>query len=141
MIGRPFTEIKPNDEYKVGQINIKVVYAYNTPIGNSTRKVHHKGGCVGYLLTIDGKTIYHAGDTDIIPEMKAFGKVDIAFLPIGGTFTMDLQEAVQATSIINPNIVVPIHFLKANPDIFKREVEQKLKTKTVILKTGQSYEL
>jgi L-ascorbate metabolism protein UlaG (beta-lactamase superfamily) len=133
LIGIPFEEVKPNDEYKVGEIKIKVVYAYNTPSGHSTRKVHHKGECVGYLLTIDGKTIYHAGDTDVIPEMKEFGKVDIAFLPIGGTFTMDIQEAVQATSIIDPKIVVPMHFLKAKPDIFKKEIKN-----AVVLKTGES---
>lgn len=136
LIGRPFEEIKPNDEHKVGEIKIKAVFAYNTPTGFSTRKVHHKGECVGYLLTTDGKTIYHAGDTDVIPEMREFGKVDIAFLPIGGTFTMNMQEAIQATSIINPKIVVPIHFLKANPDTFKKEIE-----KAIVLKTGQSYEL
>ncbi len=136
LIARPFETIKPNDEREVGKIKIRAVYAYNTPIGKSTRKVHHKGECVGYLLIIDKKTIYHAGDTDVIPEMKDFGKVDVAFLPIGGTFTMNIQEAVQATSIIKPNIVVPIHFLKANPDTFKKEIKN-----AVVLKTGESYEL
>ncbi len=136
LIGRPFEEVKPNDEHDVGEIKIKAVYAYNTEAGHSTRKVHHKGECVGYLLTIDGKTIYHAGDTDVIPEMKEFGKVDMAFLPIGGTFTMDIQEAVQATSIIKPIIVVPMHFLKANPDTFKKETN-----KAVVLKTGESFDL
>lgn len=136
LIGRPFEEIKPSDERKVGKIKIKAVYAYNTPSGHSTRKVHHKGECVGYLLTIGGKTIYHTGDTDVIPEMKEVGKVDMAFLPIGGTFTMNIREAVQAMSIIKPNIVVPMHFLKANPDAFKKEVKN-----AIVLKTGGSYEL
>lgn len=141
LIGRPFTEIKPIDEHRVGDIKIKAVYAYNTPAGNSTRKVHHKGECVGYLLTINGKTIYHAGDTDFIPEMKGLGEVDIVFLPIGGTFTMDIQEAIQATSIIKPKIVVPMHFLKTDPDMFKIGIEKKLIAKVIVLKTGQSYEL
>ena len=136
LIGRPFEEIKPSDERKVGEIKIKAVYAYNTPSGHSTRKVHHKGECVGYLLKIGNKIIYHAGDTDVIPEMKEFGKVDIAFLPIGGTFTMNIQEAIKATSIIKPNIVIPMHFLKAKPDTFKKEIKN-----AVVLKTGESYEL
>jgi len=136
LISRPFKEIKPSDEWKVGEIKIKAVYAYNTPSGHSTRKVHHKGECVGYLLKIGNKTIYHAGDTDVIPEMKEFGRVDIAFLPIGGTFTMNIQEAAQATSIIKPNIVVPMHFLKTKPDTFKKEIKN-----AVVLKTGESYEL
>jgi len=62
--------------------------------------------------------------------------VDIAFLPIGGTFTMNIQEAAQATSIIKPNIVVPMHFLKTKPDTFKKEIKN-----AVVLKTGESYEL
>jgi len=62
--------------------------------------------------------------------------VDMAFLPIGGTFTMNTREAVQATSIIKPDIVVPMHFLKAKPDTFKNEVKN-----AVVLKTGENYEL
>lgn len=136
LIGRPFEEIRPGDERKIGEVKIKAVHAYNTPTGNSTRKVHHKGECVGYLLTIDRKTIYHAGDTDVIPEMNEFGNVDIAFLPIGGTYTMNTQEAIEATSIIKPKIVVPMHFLKAKPDAFKNEIQN-----AVVLKTGESYKL
>jgi L-ascorbate metabolism protein UlaG (beta-lactamase superfamily) len=140
LIGRPFEEVKPNDERKRGKINIKAVYAYNTPSGNSTRKVHHKGECVGYLLTIDGKTIYHAGDTDVIQEMKELGKVDIAFLPIGGTFTMNIQEAVQATSLIKPRIAVSMHFLKAKPQDFQKRISGG-ETHAIILRTSESYTL
>lgn len=136
LIGRPFEKVKPNDEYEIREIKVKATYAYNTPTGHSTRKVHHKGECVGYVLTIGGKTIYHAGDTDIIAEMKELGKIDISFLPIGGTFTMDIQEAVQAVSLIKPSIVVPMHFLRANPDSFKKEIIE-----AVVLKTGEIYEL
>jgi L-ascorbate metabolism protein UlaG (beta-lactamase superfamily) len=134
LIGRPFEEINPNDERMVGEMKIRAVYAYNTPSGSSTHKVHHRGECVGYLLTIDGKTIYHAGDTDVIPEMKELGKVDVAFLPISGTFTMNIQEATQATAIIKPKVVVPMHFLKANPETFKKETNN-----AVVLKIGQSF--
>ncbi|MHB1253799.1 MAG: MBL fold metallo-hydrolase [Candidatus Humimicrobiaceae bacterium] len=137
LIGRSFEEIKPNDEHKVGKIKIKAVYAYNTPTGNSTRKVHHRGECVGYLLTMDGKTIYHAGDTDVIPEMKEFGEVDIAFLPIGGTFTMDIQEAAEAVLIIKPKLVIPMHFFRADPQNFKKKVDMLSQTKVAILKTGE----
>lgn len=135
LIGRPFEEIKPNDEWKIGEIKIKAVFAYNTPSGKSTRKAHLKGEGVGYLLSIDGKIIYHAGDTDLIPEMRDFGTVDIAFLPIGGTFTMDVQEAVRAISIIKPKTVVPMHFLKNNPNIFRNVVKGK---KVRVLKIGES---
>ena len=83
--------IKPGDAIKDGDIIITAVDAYNTQEGHSTRKVHHKGDFVGYLIQIKGMTIYFAGDTDVIPEMSGLGKVDLAFLPIGGTFVMDIE--------------------------------------------------
>lgn len=141
LIARPFEEIRPNDELKVAEIKIRAVYAYNTEVGNSTRKVHHKRESVRYLLPRRGKTIYHGGDTDLIPEMKELGEVDIAFLPVGGTFTMDIQEAVEAASTIEPRIVVPMHFLKADPRNFKKEFWALPKTKVEILETGEVLKL
>jgi len=82
-----------------------------------------------FLLEIAGKTIYHAGDTDFIPEMKLLGKVDVAMLPIGGKFTMDINEAVEATIAINPKFVIPMHYLKNDPEIFKEKIEVKSKVK------------
>ncbi|OQX19198.1 MAG: hypothetical protein BWK75_05890 [Candidatus Altiarchaeales archaeon A3] len=140
LIRRHFEEVNPNDEHKVEEIKIKVVYAYNTPSGKSTHKVHHKGECVGYLLTIDGKNIYHAGDTDVIPEMSEFGKVDIAFLPIGGTFTMNIDEAVDAVMAIKPKIVIPFHFKKKEePTEFMKKVEAKSDVEVVLLNIGEEY--
>jgi len=103
--------------------------------------VHHKGDCVGYLITLKGKTIYHAGDTDFIPEMKELRDIDVALLPIGGTFTMDIQEAVEAAIAINPYVVIPMHHLKANPQEFKKKVEAKTNIKVVPLKIGEVYRL
>jgi L-ascorbate metabolism protein UlaG (beta-lactamase superfamily) len=121
-LGTDIKVLRPGQEFNFKGIKIETVDAYNTETGNSTRKVHHKGNGLGYVLTIEGKTIYHAGDTDFIPEMKELGQIDIALLPIGGTFTMDLQEAVRATKAINPRIVIPMHRSKANPLDFKKKV-------------------
>lgn len=74
---------------------------------------------MGYLLEIEGHVIYHAGDTDLIPEMDGLGPVDVAFLPIGGTYTMNVEEAAQAALRIQPSLVVPIHHLQANPRTYK----------------------
>ena len=76
---------------------ITSIPAYNTLEGSSTRKVHQKGKGAGYVITIADKRIYHAGDTDLIPEMKTIGKIDVACLPIGGTFTMDIADAMKAS--------------------------------------------
>lgn len=135
LIKRKFIEVRAGSTFKLDNISVQVVDAYNTPEGHSTRKQHHKGECVGYLLTINGKTIYHAGDTDVIPEMKKFGRVGIAFLPIGGTFTMDASEAVKAAQIIKPNVVVPMHYLNTKPEMFEKAMCSKGNVK--VLKIGE----
>lgn len=140
-LGEDTRSIEPGEEITFGEIIIKVVDAYNTEQGNSTRKVHKKGRGVGYLITIGSKTIYHAGDTDLITEMRDFRDVDIALLPIGGTFTMDIQEAVEAARMISPSIVIPIHYLKADPQKFKNKVEAISDIKVVVLQTGEVYPL
>lgn len=136
-----FRVIKPNEEINFSYAKIKTVDAYNTPEGNSTRKLHHKGENVGYLVTINNKTIYHAGDTDFIPEMKDFGRVDVALVPIGGTFTMDMKEAVDAVRAIKPEIVIPMHMKDADPEEFKKIVEEKSDIKVIPLDIGETYKL
>jgi L-ascorbate metabolism protein UlaG (beta-lactamase superfamily) len=140
-LGKDIKVVAPGDEIPFGDITIKAVDAYNTEQGSSTRKVHHKCDCVGYLMTVEGKTIYHAGDTDYIPEMRELGKVDVALLPIGGTFTMDIQEAVDAAIVIKPGIAIPMHRLKADPEEFKDNVEARSDIKVVSLKIGEVYHL
>ena len=138
-LGKDIRVIKPGVGMVFGHIRVRAVEAYNTEQGSSTRKVHHKGQGVGYLITIEGKTIYHAGDTDFIQEMKKLGSINIALLPIGGTYTMDIQEAVEAAIVINPKLVVPMHFLKADPMEFKNEVEARSGIKVATLETGEEY--
>ena len=80
------------------------------PAYNPAKQFHPRSyNGVGYILEIQGTRIYHAGDTDFIPEMEKF-KVDIALLPIGGTYTMDVEEAVKAIKALNPRLVIPIHY-------------------------------
>ena len=140
-LGEDIKVVEPGQEFSFEGIKIETVNAYNTKKGNSTRKVHHKGNGVGYLLTIEGKRIYHAGDTDFIPEMTELGSVDVALLPIGGTFTMDLQEAVRAAKAINPKIVIPMHRNKANPLDFKKKIEATSNIKVVPLQIGEVFNL
>jgi L-ascorbate metabolism protein UlaG (beta-lactamase superfamily) len=140
-LGKDIRVVEPGEEISLGNIKIKVVDAYNTPQGSSTRKVHHKGDCVGYLMTVEGKTIYHAGDTDYISEMRELGKVDVALLPIGGTFTTNIQEAVEAAIAIKPGVAIPMHRLKADPEEFKDKVEARSDIKVVSLKIGEVYHL
>ena len=97
--------ITPGKKFTSNNLIIEAVPAY------STKKPYHpkENEWVGYIITINNKKIYHAGDTELIPEMNNLN-VDIALLPIGGTYTMNVQEAVQAVSKIKTKIAIPMHF-------------------------------
>jgi len=104
---------------------------------------HPKGFGVGFLLKIGEKRIYHAGDTDLIPEMEKLVDVgvDVALLPSGDTYTMDINEAAEAVLTIKPKIAIPMHLKGADPIAFKEKVESQSDTKVVILSEGEEYTL
>ncbi len=97
--------VQPGDKLTVSGIQIEAVPAYNT-----NKDFHPKqNGWLGFVLTVDGVRIYHAGDTDLIPEMDSI-KADIALLPVSGTYVMTAEEAVEAAKIIKPKLVIPMHY-------------------------------
>jgi L-ascorbate metabolism protein UlaG (beta-lactamase superfamily) len=133
-------------------VTVEAVPAYNTETGHATQKLHPRGFGVGYLITMAGQTIYHAGDTDFIPELYdpvsqarrgdvgGIGQVDVALLPIDGTFAMDITEAVDAVAAINPRVVIPIHRLDADPQAFADAVAAVCECEGVPLSVGEVYE-
>lgn len=99
---------------------------------------HKKGNGVGYIITINGKSIYHTGDSDLIPEMKKIKNIELAFLPVGNRdFTIDTKEALIASQIIKPRFVVPIHRYNANLACFKEKVEQNNNSKVLVVEIGE----
>ena len=97
--------VKPGAKINVSGVQIEVVEAYNT-----NKAFHPKtNGWLGFIITVDGIRIYHAGDTDLIPEMDKF-EVDIALLPVSGTYVMTADEAVEAAKRLKPEIAIPMHF-------------------------------
>lgn len=82
------------------------------PAYNQEKQNHPKSErWLGYLLKINGTNIYHAGDTDLIPEMqRLYGKVQVALLPVGGNVTMNAQEAVESVGVIGAEISIPMHY-------------------------------
>lgn len=104
--------IKPFDALNLVGMKITAMPAYNINKFRSPGVPFHpqEDGKVGFVLEIDKIKIYHAGDTDNIPEMANLKNVDIAFLPVSGIFTMTPEEAAEAASIIRPNLAVPIHY-------------------------------
>lgn len=98
--------VRPGDSMTVNGVSIRVVPAYNT-----NKAFHTKDrGWVGYLITMDGKTIYLAGDTDRIPEMSSLPPIDVALLPVSGTYVMTAIEAADAARILKPGLAIPMHY-------------------------------
>jgi L-ascorbate metabolism protein UlaG (beta-lactamase superfamily) len=81
------------------------------PAYNPAKKFHPKANSwLGVVVEIAGKRIYYAGDTDETPEMDALENIDLALLPIGGTYTLTAAEAAEATKIFKPKEAVPYHW-------------------------------
>jgi L-ascorbate metabolism protein UlaG (beta-lactamase superfamily) len=105
------------------------------------------GNPCGFLLTMDGKTLYHTGDTGLFYDMKLIGemnKLAVAMLPIGDNFTMGIDDAVKASELIQAELVIPIHYktfdvIDADPQEFVRKVEGK-KLRGKVVPPGESLE-
>ncbi len=130
--------IKMNDSYLLRNIKIDVMPA------------HHPQSFypVGYILSHDGKSIYHMGDTELMEEFtdSKLDSITLMLLPIGGTYTMDVTDAVKTVKSMKPDYAIPMHYgtfdaIKTDPNEFKERIEKSIiKTKVVILKPGQEFE-
>jgi len=124
----------------VGGMGVEVAF---TPAWHTA----NVGDPTGVIIRMDGKTIYHAGDTGLFYDMKLIGelyKPDLAILPIGSRFTMDIYQAAKAVEFISPKFVIPMHYntfdlIKADPKEFERLVGDK--AKVMILNPGESFEI
>jgi len=101
----PVREVHPGDSLTVENVTVRVIPSYNLNKPFHPRSRNN----VGYLFTTGDRTYYHAGDTDRIPEMKEI-RADVAFLPVGGTYTMNPAEAAGAAEDVHCSIAVPIHW-------------------------------
>lgn len=98
--------MKPGDILTVDNVTIESVPAYNP------NKAYHPkvNKWMGFIVTLDKERLYYASDTDPIPEMKEVKNIDVALFPVGGTYTMNPEEAAEAAEIVNPEIAVPYHY-------------------------------
>jgi L-ascorbate metabolism protein UlaG (beta-lactamase superfamily) len=103
--------LSPGERTSVGGVDIEAVPAYNVRRFRSPGVPFHPRASkhVGFIVTVGGERVYFAGDTDHIPEMAGID-CDVALLPVGGTYTMDAEEAAQAAAAIGPKVVVPMHW-------------------------------
>jgi L-ascorbate metabolism protein UlaG (beta-lactamase superfamily) len=104
--------VVPGDRIVAAGIEVEAVPAYNLNKFRSPGHPYHPrdAGLVGFVLTVDGQRIYHAGDTDQIPEMAHLGDLAIALLPVSGTYVMTAEEAAQAAALLKPGVAVPMHY-------------------------------
>ena len=113
--------------------------------GSSFPDGSYGGNPAGFLLTIEGKKIYHACDTALFYDMKLIGQagIDLAILPIGDNFTMGPEDALTAVKFIDPKAVVPIHYdtfevIQQDPHAFAKMVQAETSAECMVLEPGQS---
>lgn len=98
--------IRPGERIEVGEVKITAVTAYNP-----NKKFHPKANeWLGFVVEIDGKRIYYAGDTDLIPEMESLSEMDLVLLPVGGTYTMNAEEAAAVIDCLRAKRAIPYHW-------------------------------
>ena len=122
--------VEPNKEYNINGLIFRTTYSYNI-----NKNFHPKeNGWVGYIINLDNVKYYIAGDTDNIPEIQDI-YCDVALIPIGGTYTMNVEEAANLANNINSKVVVPTHYGEIVGNKSDGEVFAKLvKNKNVVIK-------
>lgn len=130
-------------QFEFGRVKFTIAHH-----GSMTPDNTYGGEPAGVLLTIDGKTMYHTGDTGLFYDMKLIGEmnnIDYMLLPIGDNFTMGIDDAVKAVELASPEVAIPMHFntfpvIEADPKEFKRKVEAQ-GSKARVMEYGEEIEL
>ncbi|MBW2260405.1 MAG: MBL fold metallo-hydrolase [Deltaproteobacteria bacterium] len=109
-VGAELRTVAPGDAIEVGGVKVRAVAAYNTePDRQGFHPRDPQIPRVGYVVEVDGASVYHTGDTDVIPEMEGIAP-DIALVPVGGTYTMSAEQAAEAARLMGAAAVVPMHW-------------------------------
>lgn len=131
-------------EFPFGAVKLTIAH-HGSTLGD---KLQYGGNPVGFIIRTGGKTLYHAGDTGLFMDMQLIGElddIDLAMLPIGDNFTMNIPDAVKAVEFLKPKMAIPMHYntfdlIACDPQEFASGVKP-LGTEGVILNFGESYEL
>jgi L-ascorbate metabolism protein UlaG (beta-lactamase superfamily) len=135
-----FQPLAVGDEITIRDVKIEAVHAYNVKRFRTPGNPYHpKGYGVGYVITVGGKRIYHAGDTDLIPEMEQLGSIDVALLPVGDTYTMDNTEAGEAALTIKPKKVVPMHTWDKGIEKFVEKMKEDSNIEIMDISEGEEF--
>jgi len=134
---------------KFDKVKVKLTPAWHGSGLITDGPAEYLGTPCGFILTMDGKTIYHSGDTALFGDMELIGRLntlDLALLPIGDNFTMGPEDALEAVKMLKPKMVIPMHYntwpiIEQNPEQFKTDVERNTPATVMILKPGETYEI
>lgn len=132
-------------EFEFGSVKFTQAF-HSSSYTTDENEIIYTGMPAGILFTAEGKTIYHAGDTSLFGDMALIGNrhsIDVAFLPIGDNFTMGPEDAAVAVELLNPKLVVPVHYntfppIRQNPQQFKELVTSH---EVHIMEAGDSIEI
>lgn len=124
---------------------VKMTPAYHSSTIDTENGPLYGGNPGGFLFTIDGFTIYHTGDTGLMMDMKLLedDKVDLMMVPIGGFYTMDLEDAIRAVDFVKPQLAIPMHYntfpvIEADTEEF---VEKNIHSKSLVMDFGEKIKL
>jgi L-ascorbate metabolism protein UlaG (beta-lactamase superfamily) len=130
-------------EFDFGRVQLTIAHH-----GSSMPDGSYGGNPAGFLLTLGGKRIYHACDTGLFYDMKLIGEggLDLAILPIGDNFTMGPDDALRAVKLLDPKVVIPIHYgtfdvINQDPEVFAARVEAETEAKCLVMNPGDTYQL
>jgi len=131
--------------YDFGWVRVKMTLAFHGSSMNLYPAVY-MGNPGGYLIFMDGLTVYHAGDTGLFGDMELIGRrhpIDVALLPIGDNFTMGPEDALEAVKMLKPKKVIPMHYntwdiIAQDPEEFKSMVEKETPAQVVVQKPGEN---
>ena len=128
-MGYEYKLLRPGDSVTVHGVEVRAIPAYNV-----VKQFHPRAyQGIGVLVKLEGVTVYHAGDTDFIPEMEQLkGQVDVALLPVSGVYVMDAAEAARAALAIQPRVAIPMHYgeivgSERDAEAFRRALEGKVR--------------
>lgn len=135
--------VEDRDKHELKGLTYWTIPAYNTNKYRTPTEVFHpkEQNFVGFVVEVGKIRFYHAGDTDLIPEMEKVKKIDVAFLPISGTYVMTLEEAIQAAELIDADLTIPMHFgklLGSSADAIRFQNLLQGKLKVLVLTTGEN---
>jgi len=140
--GKDMRVVQAGDSLSIGPAGIRAVAAYNIRRQRAPGvPFHPRGSGAGYVVTLEGRSIYHAGDTEPVPEMKDIGRIDVMLIPVDGQYTMSAAAAVAAAASFGGGVLVPMHYFNTTVADITAAAKREPRVKLRLLSIGETLEL